>query len=98
LTDWRTDCPIAVDQIRSWLEARIVEIERDDIVRARTAMEDPGWRIDFDLTGVPLNALARIDEHVERAADDLADRALNAASATRSLQVARQFVVLPEAS
>jgi hypothetical protein len=86
--DWRTTPPsaAAADQIRAWLDARINEIRRDDIGRARTALEDPGWRIRIDIAGVPLNVLARIDGLVENACDALADRELVPDAAIRLLQ------------
>jgi hypothetical protein len=88
LDDWRTTPPsaAAADQIRTWLDARILEIRRDDIGHARNALEDPGWRIHIDIAGVPLNALARIDTLLETACDALADRDLDPDTAIRALQ------------
>jgi len=88
LNDWRTTPPsaAAADLIRTWLDDRIAEIRRDDIAHARGALEDPGWRIRIDITGVPLNALARIDGLVETACDALADRDLDPDAAVRALQ------------
>ena len=97
MNDWRTspECAGAIGSIRTWITDRRSEVERGDIARARAALEDPGWRIDMDLTGVPLPALARIDEFVESACDALADRDLAPATAIRALDEAIAVVTPP---
>ncbi len=97
MNDWRTTPPsaAAAEQICAWLDARIDEIQRDEIARAREALEDPGWRIRIDIGGVPLSELARIDGLVESACDSLADRALEPAAAIQALREA-VAVVTPD--
>ena len=94
LDDWRTTPAGAAsaDRVRNWLDYRIAEIEKGDIARARNALADPGWRANFDLTGVPMEALARVDGFVEAACDALADRDLDPDAATRALRAARVTV------
>ena len=97
MSDWRATFPsaAAADHIRAWLDDRVSEIERGEVAQARRALEDPGWRINFDLTGVPLNALARVDGFVEAACDALADRSLQPDKAVEEIRRARR-VVTPE--
>ena len=91
MNDWRTTAlgAAAAGHIRRWLDRRIAEVEKGDIARARKQLSDPGWRIDYDLTGVPNDELARVDAFVETACDALADRHLVPDAALKALRAAR---------
>jgi hypothetical protein len=91
LNDWRTTAlgAAAAGHIRRWLDRRIAEVEKGDIARARKQLSDPGWRTDYDLTGVPADELARVDAFVETACDALADRHLVPDAALKALRAAR---------
>ena len=91
MNDWRTTAHGAAGagHIRRWLDRRIAEVEKGDIARARKQLSDPGWRINYDLTGVPDAELARVDRFVETACDALADRNLIPDAALKALRAAR---------
>ena len=90
MQEWRTTFPAAADRIRNGLSDRVAQIDRGEIAQARTALEDPGWRIGIDLTGVPLCPLARLDECAEQTTDSLADWDLGSAIRRTYVTACRQ--------
>ena len=82
----------SVNDIRTWIDEQITQIERGDITEARAALKREGWRADAEFTDLPDDTVDLIKTRTLAAWDALRDPIISTDAALNSLISLRDSV------